>query len=79
MHNFVQAKQEINAIFGHLTKYLEDCDEFLADYKIAFKDERDIDKLSREVRLSIIAFKRHDNDESYLHCHCQFFNVINSY
>ena len=65
MHNFVQAKQEINAIFGHLTRYLEACDEFLADYKIAFEDERDIDKFSREVRLSIIAFKRHDNDENW--------------
>ena len=70
MHNFVQAKQEINAIFGHLTKYLEAGDEFfgdefLADYKIAFEDERDIDKFSREVRLSIIAFKRHDNDENW--------------
>ena len=59
MHNFVQAKQEINAIFGHLTKYLEACDEFLANYKIA------IYKFSSEVRLSIIAFKRHDNDENW--------------
>lgn len=65
MHNFVQAKQEINAIFGHFTKYLEACDEFLANYKIAFEDERDIDKFSSEVRLSIIAFKRHDNDENW--------------
>ena len=65
MQNFVQAKQEINAIFGHLTKYLEACDEFLANYKIAFEDERDIDKFSSEVRLSIIAFKRHDNDENW--------------
>ena len=65
MHNFVKAKQEINAIFGHLTKYLEACDEFLANYKIAFEDERDIDKFSSEVRLSIIAFKRHDNDENW--------------
>ena len=46
MHNFVQAKQEINAIFGHLTKYLEDCDKFLADYtaaeqKVLLSDEAD--------------------------------------
>ena len=65
MHNFVQAKQEINAIFGHLTEYLEACDEFLANYKIAFEDERGIDIFSSEVRLSIIAFKRHDNDENW--------------
>ena len=68
MHNFVKAKQEINAIFGHLTKYLEACNEFLADYQIASKDEqdeRDIDTFTSEVRLSIIAFKRHDNDENW--------------
>ena len=55
MHNFVQAKQEINAIFGHLTKYLEVCSEFSADYRIADEDERDIDKFSSEVRVLIIA------------------------
>ena len=66
MDNFVKAKQEINAIFGRLTKYLEACDEFSADYKIASKDERDIDQFSSEVRLSIIiAFKRYDNDENW--------------
>ena len=65
MHNFVKAKQEINAIFRRLTKYLEAYKEFLADYQIASKDERDIDTFSSEVRLSIIAFKRHDNDENW--------------
>ena len=55
MHNFVQAKQEINAIFGHLTKYLEVRSEFSADYRIADEDERDIDKFSCEVRVLIIA------------------------
>ena len=55
MHNFVQAKQEINAIFGHLTKYLEVRSEFSADYRIADEDERDIDKFSSEVRVLIIA------------------------
>ena len=65
MDNFVKAKQEIKAKFGRLTKCLEDCDKFSADYKIASKDERDIDKFSNEVRLSIIAFKRHDNDENW--------------
>ena len=53
MHNFVQAKQEINAIFGHLTKYLEVRSEFSADYRIADEDERDIDKFSSEVRVLI--------------------------
>ena len=65
MHNFVKAKLEINAIFGCLTKCLEAYKEFLADYQIASKDERDIDKFSSEVRLSIIAFKRRDNDENW--------------
>ena len=65
MDNFVNAKQKIKAIFERLTKYLEDCDEFSADYKIASKDERDIDQFPGEVRWSIIAFKRHDNDENW--------------
>ena len=55
MHNFVQAKQEMNAIFGHLTKYLEVRSEFSADYRIADEDERDLDKFSSEVRVLIIA------------------------
>ena len=55
MHNFVQAKQEINTIFGHLKKYLEVFSEFSADYRIADEDERDIDKFSSEVRVLIIA------------------------
>ena len=65
MDNFVEAKQEINAIFGRLTKYLTACNKFSADYKIAFMDEGYINKFPSEVRLSIIAFKRHDNDENW--------------
>ena len=55
MQNFVQAKRELNAIFGDLTKYLEVRSEFSADYRIADEDERDIDKFSSEVRVLNIA------------------------
>ena len=65
MDNFVKAKKEITTTFGNLTECLADCNKFSADYKIAFEDERDIDKLPSEVRLSIIAFKHHDNDENW--------------
>ena len=65
MDNFVKAKQEITTTFRNLTECLTDCNKFLADYKTAFEDERDIDKLPSEVRLSIITFKRHDNDENW--------------
>ena len=76
MHNFVQAKQEINAIFGHLTKYLEVRSEFSADYRIADEDERDIDKFSSEVRVLIIAQRDTYCDRRTAHNLLIVFNVF---
>lgn len=49
LHNFVKAKQKINAIFGDIRKYLEDCNIFLADFRTADENEQDIKKFSSEV------------------------------
>lgn len=57
LHNFVKAKQKINATFGDIGKYLEDCNNFLADCKIADENEQDIKKFSTEVRMPNIEFK----------------------
>lgn len=65
LHNFVKAKQKINAIFGDIREYLEDCSKFLADFRIADENEHDIKKFSSEVRLSNVAFKLHDIDENW--------------
>ena len=57
LHNFVKAKQKINATFGDIGKYLEDCNNFLVDCKIADENEQDIKKFSTEVRMPNIDFK----------------------
>lgn len=49
LHNFVKAKHKINAIFGDIRKYLEDCNIFLADFRTADENEQDIKKFSSEV------------------------------
>ena len=46
----VKAKQKINALFRALKENLEDCVNFLADFRIADENELDIEKLSSEVR-----------------------------
>ena len=65
LHNFVKAKQKINALFGDIREYLEDCNKFLADFRIADENEHDIKKFSSEVSLSNVAFKLHDIDENW--------------
>ena len=57
---FVTAKQKMNAIFRDLRKYLEDCNKFSADSRIADENEQDIEEFSSEVRLSNVVFKLHD-------------------
>lgn len=64
LHNFVEAKQKVNAKFRDLKKYLEDCDKFLAEFRKADENERDIKKFSSKVRL-YVAFKLHDVDENF--------------
>ncbi|XP_066024297.1 mitofusin-2 isoform X2 [Pocillopora verrucosa] len=49
LHNFVEAKQKINAKFRDLEKYLEDCEKFLAEFRKADENERDIKKFSSKV------------------------------
>ena len=61
---FVEAKQKVNAKFRDLKKYLEDCDKFLAEFRKADENERDIKKFSSKVRL-YVAFKLHDVDENF--------------
>ena len=65
LHNFVKAKEEINVTFRNLKKYLEDCKKFLAGSRIADENEQDIERFSREVRLSNVTFKLHDIDENW--------------
>lgn len=60
LHNFIKAKEKMNASFRDLRKYLEDCNKFSADSRIADENEEDINKFSSEVRLSNVAFKLHD-------------------
>ena len=57
---FVKAKQKMNATFRDLRKYLEDCNKFSADTRIADENEQDIEEFSSEVRLSNVVFKLHD-------------------
>ena len=57
LHNFVEAKQKANAKFRDLKKYLEDCEKFLAEFRKADENERDIKKFSSKVipkRLSLL-------------------------
>ena len=69
LHNFVEAKQKVNAKFRDLKKYLEDCDKFLAEFRKADENERDIKKFSSKVRL-YVAFKLHDVDGFKQRCCC---------
>ena len=48
LHNFVKAKQKINSTFGEIGKYLENCNNFLADCNIS-DDNEEIKKFSTEV------------------------------
>ena len=61
-YNFEEAKENITDIFIDFRKYLEDCNKFAADFRIADESERDIEKFSSGVRLSNVAFKLHDID-----------------
>lgn len=49
LHNFVKAKQKINSTFGDIGKYLENCNNFLADCKISDDNNEEIKKFSTEV------------------------------
>ena len=49
LHNFVKAKQKINSTFGDIGKYLENCNNFLADCKISDDNNEEIKKFSAEV------------------------------
>ena len=62
---FVKAKHEMNAIFGDLREYIELCNKFLTDTRIADENEQDIKEFSSEVRLSNVAFKLYDIDENW--------------
>lgn len=53
LHNFVKAKQKINSTFGDIGKYLDDCNNFLSDCKIADDNDKDIEKFSSEVSVYI--------------------------
>ena len=64
LHNFVEAKQKVNANFRDFKKYLEDCNKFLADFRKADENEQDIKKFSSKVRL-YVAFKLHDIGENF--------------
>ena len=52
LHNFVKAKQKINSTFGDIGKYLDDCNNFLSDCKIADDSDKEIKKFSSEVSLT---------------------------
>lgn len=49
LRNFVKAKQKINSTFGHIGKFLEDCNTFLLECEIAGDSNEDIKKFSKEV------------------------------
>lgn len=49
LHNFVKAKQKINSTFGDIGKFLEDCNNFLSECKIADDNNEDLKKFSSEV------------------------------
>lgn len=50
LRNFVKAKQKINSTFGHIGKFLEDCNTFLLQCEIADDSIEDVKNFSSEVR-----------------------------
>ena len=50
LRNFVKAKQKINSTFGHIGKFLEDCNTFLLQCEIADDSMEDVKNFSSEVR-----------------------------
>lgn len=49
LRNFVKAKQKINSTFGHIGKFLEDCNTFLLQCEIADDSIEDVKNFSSEV------------------------------
>lgn len=49
LRNFVKAKQKINSTFGHIGKFLEDCNTFLLQCEIADDSMEDVKNFSSEV------------------------------
>ena len=49
LHNFVKAKHKINSTFSDIGKFLEDCNNFLSECKIANDSDEDVKKYSSEV------------------------------
>lgn len=49
LRNFVKAKQKINSAFGHIGKFLEDCNTFLLQCEIADDSIEDVKNFSSEV------------------------------
>lgn len=49
LRNFVKAKQKINSTFGHIGKFLEDCNTFLLQCEIADDSSEDVKNFSSEV------------------------------
>lgn len=49
LHNFVKAKQKINSTFGDIGRYLENCNNFLADCNVSDDNDEEIKKFSTEV------------------------------
>ncbi|XP_067049217.1 mitofusin-2-like [Acropora muricata] len=49
LRKFVKAKQKINSTFGHIGKFLEDCNTFLLQCEIADDSMEDVKNFSSEV------------------------------
>ena len=49
LHNFVKAKQKINATFSDIGKFLEGCNHFLSECELADESKDEVKKFSKEV------------------------------